>query len=102
MKYISLFSSAGIGTFGLKQDGHECVATNELLEERLFFQKLNNVCKTKNAYIKGDIKNILVKQKIYDQAKKHKDIDVLIATPPCQGISLLNLKKIAMISIEIP
>ena len=28
--YISLFSSAGIGCYGFKEEGFECIATNEL------------------------------------------------------------------------
>ena len=93
MKYISLFSSAGIGTFGLHQDGHECIATNELLPERMMFQKLNNISLDKNAYITGDITKSETIKLIYNQIKKHGQPDIIIATPPCQGISLLNLKK---------
>ena len=29
--YVSLFSSAGIGCYGFKQAGFECIATNEFL-----------------------------------------------------------------------
>ena len=29
--YISLFSSAGIGCYGFKLNGYECIATNEIL-----------------------------------------------------------------------
>ena len=43
--YISLFSSAGVGCYGFKQEGFECIATNELLEKRLNIQKLNKKCK---------------------------------------------------------
>ena len=31
--YVSLFSSAGVGCFGFKQNGYECIATCELLNE---------------------------------------------------------------------
>ena len=34
LTYISLFSCAGVGCFGLKKAGFECVATNELIERR--------------------------------------------------------------------
>ena len=52
--YISLFSSAGVGCYGFKLEGFECIATNELLEKRLNIQKLNkklkkaqgNLCKS--------------------------------------------------------
>ena len=29
LTYISLFSSAGIGCYGFKMEGYECIATNE-------------------------------------------------------------------------
>ena len=32
--YISLFSSAGVGCYGFKQEGYYCIATVELLERR--------------------------------------------------------------------
>ena len=40
--YISLFSSAGVGCYGFKQEGYYCIATVELLERRLNVQKCNN------------------------------------------------------------
>lgn len=39
--YISLFSSAGVGCYGFKLEGFECIATNELIERRLNVQKAN-------------------------------------------------------------
>lgn len=93
MKYISLFSCSGIGTFGLKENKFECIATNEILEERMKIQKYNNICKDDAAYILGDIQSKEIKNKIFNQIKKHKGVDIVIATPPCQGMSLINLKK---------
>lgn len=55
LTYISLFSSAGIGCYGFKQVGFECVATCELLEKRIKIQRVNNKCKYKSGYIVGDI-----------------------------------------------
>ena len=43
--YISLFSSAGIGCYGFKLEGFDCIATNELIARRLEIQKFNNKCK---------------------------------------------------------
>ena len=42
--YISLFSSAGVGCFGFKQNNFDCVVTNELIERRLNIQRVNNKC----------------------------------------------------------
>lgn len=53
--YISLFSCAGIGCYGFKQAGFECVATNELSPRRLAIQKFNHKCSRDEGYICGDI-----------------------------------------------
>ncbi len=99
LTYISLFSSAGVGCYGFKMEGFECVATNELLSKRLTVQKCNNKCKYETGYILGDILLDETKQKILDQLQLWKeqeqltDLTVLIATPPCQGMSVANHKK---------
>ena len=54
LTYISLFSSAGVGCYGFKMEGFDCVATNELLPKRLDFQKCNNKCKYDSGYILCD------------------------------------------------
>lgn len=97
--YISLFSSAGVGCFGFKTHGFECVATNELLDRRMKIQKLNSKCKYESGYITGDITSELVQNQILSEIsfwKKNENmdkLDVLIATPPCQGMSTANYKK---------
>lgn len=53
--YISLFSSAGVGCYGFKEVGFNCIVTNELLPRRLKIQKYNHKCKYENGYILGDI-----------------------------------------------
>lgn len=55
--YISLFSSAGVGCFGFKEENFKCVATNEIIERRLNIQKINNKCELETGYICGDIRN---------------------------------------------
>lgn len=99
--YISLFSGAGIGCYGFKQEGFSCVATNEILEKRLKIQEYNEKCEYPSGYILGDITQESVKQRLFDEVKnyakrkniKNFNVDVVIATPPCQGISLANHKK---------
>ena len=63
--YISLFSSAGVGCYGFKLEGFECIATNELLEKRLNIQRLNKKCKFESGYISADIKQEETKNLIY-------------------------------------
>ena len=96
--YISLFSSAGVGCYGFKIEGFECIATNEIIERRLEVQKANNKCKFDSGYIAGDISTDEVKQRVYDEVEKWEKlgndrVDVVMATPPCQGISVINHKK---------
>lgn len=97
--YISLFSSAGVGCYGFKQAGFECIATNELIESRLNIQRYNHKCKYDTGYISGDITKKETKKKLYDEisfwkkTEKIQDVDVVVATPPCQGMSTANYKK---------
>lgn len=99
LTYISLFSSAGIGCYGFKMAGFECIATCELLKRRIDIQKYNHKCRYESGYICGDMTLDETKHKIdveFDMwRKKHgvKELDVLIATPPCQGMSYANHKK---------
>ena len=99
LTYITLFSSAGVGCFGFKMAGYECIATNELIPRRLEIQKFNHKCKYDTGYICGDITKQETKDTLFSQIdlwkKKEnlKRVDVLIATPPCQGMSVANHKK---------
>lgn len=98
LTYISLFSSAGVGCYGFKKSGFECIATNEIIERRLQVQKYNKKCKLESGYICDDITTDETKEKIFDEIKKWKKVgndrvDVVIATPPCQGMSVANHKK---------
>lgn len=98
LTYISLFSSAGVGCFGFKMEGYHCIATNEIIERRLAVQKYNRKCELDSGYIAGDITKTETKERIYTEIeawrKKGNDrVDVVIATPPCQGISVINHKK---------
>ncbi len=97
--YISLFSSAGVGCYGFQLADFECVATNELLKERLEVQRINGKCKYDTGYICGDARSNETHQRIFDEIDRWKEneglkrVDVVFATPPCQGISSVNYKK---------
>ena len=98
LTYITLFSSAGVGCYGFKKAGYECIATNELIERRLNVQKINKKCKFETGYICGDIKEQETKNKISSEINRWNElgndkVDVVIATPPCQGMSVANHKK---------
>ena len=97
--YISLFSSAGVGCYGFKQEGFQCIASVELLEKRLKIQRFNNKCVLDSGYICGDMTQestheaILREYNLWHDAFGVNELDVLIATPPCQGMSVANHKK---------
>jgi DNA (cytosine-5)-methyltransferase 1 len=99
LTYISLFSSAGVGCYGFSLEGYECVATVELIQRRLDVQKHNNTCRYPTGYIADDITKRTVQEKIFSEidlwksAQGIKEVDILLATPPCQGMSVANHKK---------
>lgn len=99
LTYISLFSSAGVGCYGFHQAGFECIATNELISRRLSIQRYNQKCERESGYICGDITQNETKNLIINEVewwKNNKGIQeptVVVATPPCQGMSVFNHKK---------
>ncbi|GAA4465429.1 adenine/cytosine DNA methyltransferase [Nemorincola caseinilytica] len=98
LTYITLFSSGGVGCYGFKMEGYHCVATNEIIPKRMEIQKANNICQYDSGYIVGDISESDTKEKIYAEMRRWKSkgndrVDVVLATPPCQGISVINHKK---------
>ena len=99
MTYISLFSSAGVGCYGFSKEGFDCVATVELINRRLDVQRHNNKCLYPSGYIADDITKKTAQEKIFSEIdlwksnQGLKEIDVLLATPPCQGMSVANHKK---------
>ena len=89
MKGISLFSSAGIGEYFINQAGIDVVLANELIKRRAeLYKKIYPECEV----INGDINNNEVKQRINNVIKSEK-VKFLIATPPCQGFSLIGKNK---------
>lgn len=95
---ISLFASGGIGDLALKGCGINILVANELLDDRCKLLEYNY---PETEIINGDIwekkEEIIKKTKSY---LKGKELDLLYATPPCQGMSkngrgtiLNNIKK---------
>ncbi|MDR6125207.1 DNA (cytosine-5)-methyltransferase 1 [Bacillus sp. SLBN-46] len=89
LKAISLFSSAGIGELLLKDIGINVVAANELIPKRAECYKYFN---PDTVMINGDITLPEVKEEIKSYISD--DVKLLIATPPCQGLSTLGKNKI--------
>jgi DNA (cytosine-5)-methyltransferase 1 len=84
LKGLSLFSNVGIAETFLDEIGARVVLANEIEENRIaFYKHLYPHCHT----ISGDIRSEEVQSDIVDKSIK-LGIDFVIATPPCQGMSL--------------
>jgi DNA (cytosine-5)-methyltransferase 1 len=99
LTYISLFSSAGVGCYGFSQEGFDCIASIELINRRLEVQRHNNKCLYPSGYIADDLTKKDTQEKIFSEIdlwklkQGIKEVDILISTPPCQGMSVANHKK---------
>ena len=84
LRAVSLFSNVGIAeTYFADLDIHVAVA-NELVPQRAeFYRHLY----PKTNMIVGDITDAKIYSQIITEAKKGP-VDFLIATPPCQGMSI--------------
>lgn len=88
MKGASMFSSAGIAETYFKKAGLEIVVANEILEKRgKFYQEMY----PKSKMIIGDIRDDNIKKEFISHISK--EVEFLIATPPCQGVSTLGANK---------
>lgn len=85
---LSLFSSAGVAELMLHKKVNFVLA-NELLSIR---GKVHDFWHPKSEMICGDITNESIKQKIINQSIS-KGVDFILATPPCQGVSLIGKNK---------
>ncbi|NRG96999.1 DNA cytosine methyltransferase [Streptococcus suis] len=88
-KAVSLFSSIGIAEYYLKDIGIDIILANEIEEKRAVAHK-NIYPETK--VISGDITDSHVRCEILKTISNEK-IDILISTPPCQGVSLAGINK---------
>lgn len=84
LKGLSLFSNVGIAETYLKETGIDILIANEIDETRAkFYKHLYPECDV----INGDITKEEIQEEIIKKSKERK-IDFIIATPPCQGMSL--------------
>jgi len=87
MKALTLFANVGIDEYYLHQIGIDVVVSNELLKDRADFYK--KIYPNVNM-ISGDITD----GKVYSEiVKAAKGIELIIATPPCQGMSIAHAKR---------
>ncbi|HBV23511.1 MAG TPA: DNA cytosine methyltransferase [Jeotgalicoccus sp.] len=89
MKVLSLFSNIGVAEARLNELNIDVVIANELIERRA---KLYNEIYPETKMIIGDIKDKLVFDSIVKESIE-ENIDIIMATPPCQGMSTVGTKK---------
>ena len=82
---MTLFASSGIGEYYLEEVGIDVIVSNELIEKRC---RLYDKLYPQSQMICGDIAS----QKVKDQLSEF-DVDIVIASPPCQGISIAGLHR---------
>lgn len=84
LKGLSLFANVGVAETYLQECGVKMLLANEIDEKRASFYKH---LYPETEVIVGDITNLDIKNQIISKSKQY-GIDFLIATPPCQGMSL--------------
>lgn len=85
LKAITLFASSGIGEYFLEEIGIDVIASNELIPRRCDLYKS---LYPNSEMICGDLRENDIKSSL----KKYK-ADIVIASPPCQGISIAGLHR---------
>lgn len=87
---ISLFSSSGIGDLGLHVNGVKTVIACDILDERMKLFKYNN---SDTKCFCGDIWDLA--EDIIDYYRSHFKSNpfMILATPPCQGMSQNGMGK---------
>lgn len=83
MNAVSLFANIGVAEAYLDSIGIDVLVANELIERRA---KLYSQIYPQTEMICGDISNRDIFEKIVDACIK-KEVDIVMATPPCQGMS---------------
>lgn len=87
LKGVSLFSSAGVGETYLSDAGIDIIVANELIPKRAeLYRSLYPSCKM----ICGDITDETIFAEIIKSAK---GVEFMIASPPCQGMSVAGKNR---------
>lgn len=89
LKVLSMFSSAGISETYFEDIGVDVKVANELIPERSNFYKM---LYPKTKMIQGDITSKEIYDTVIKESKKCQ-VNMIISTPPCQGMSTLGKKQ---------
>lgn len=87
---VDFFCGAGGLSLGFIQEGFGVELANDIEDVCIETYKYNHPEMTENKLIKGDIKSIIENLENYI----HRDIDVVVGGPPCQGFSEANRQRI--------
>lgn len=88
IRALSLFANVGIAETYLKEIGIDVLIANEIDPQRV---KFYNHLYPETKIITGDITNSKISDEIIELSKKN-NIDLIMATPPCQGMSTAGKK----------
>ncbi len=89
LRGLSLFANAGIAEARLDNTNLEILVANELLQERAkFYQEMY----PNSTMVQGDITDPVIYEEVLELAIKKK-CNFIIATPPCQGMSIAGKMK---------
>ena len=88
-KGLSLFASAGIAEMNLFKCNIKIELANELIPIRC---KVHEYWNPEARVVCGDITKDEIKNEIISESKK-LGVDFVLATPPCQGVSLIGKNK---------
>lgn len=83
---LSLFANIGVAEAYLEENGFHVAIANELIDRRC---KLYQAIYPNTKMICGDITNQNIYKQIIDEAKG-ANVDIIMATPPCQGMSTVG------------
>lgn len=86
---LSMFAGGGIAETYYKDININVAVANELLEDRAAFYKY---CYPESEMICGDIEDADVYSKVIE-ASRNRNVNLITATPPCQGMSTLGKKQ---------
>ena len=86
---LSLFSGAGIGETYFGKAGIDVIVANELLSKRA---RLYSATHKDTVVVQGDITKKETVENI-DQAIDGRNIDIILASPPCQGFSVAGKNR---------
>lgn len=89
LRGLSLFANVGIAEAYLSKVGVDILIANELLEKRAEFY---SAVYPDTHMVVGDITNQELRDALVEEAI-NKKVDFVIATPPCQGMSMAGSRK---------